>query len=127
PLGQQPKVLRPMAQRRDVDANRLQGGQQIVPEPSALRERFQIDIGGGDDADVGVARPKVVVPLVFTLTQQANQLDLQMQRQFADAVEDERAALAEFDLAGGAIKVSVPANTDTKQRGVQRVRGIVLA
>ncbi len=60
---------------------------------------FQIAIGGGDDADIGLSRDVFAEPLVFALLQQAQQLGLNFHRQIADLIEKKRSAFGGLDLA----------------------------
>jgi hypothetical protein len=61
--------------------------------------RFQIAVGGGDNADVGFELASPADPLEFPLLQDAQQLGLLGQRHFADFIQKERAALRDFKLA----------------------------
>jgi len=60
--------------------------------PSAHRLR-QHPVGGGDDARIASARRGLTDALIFAVLQHAQQFGLQLQRQLADLVEEQRAAL----------------------------------
>ena len=66
----------------------------------------QVAIGGGDDAHIHLHRALGADRIDFAFLQRAQQLDLHVQAQFADFVQEQRAAvgLLEFAqmLVGGA-------------------------
>ena len=62
--------------------------------------RVQVLVGGADDARVDRDRLAAADPLDHPLLQEAQQLDLQRQRDVADFVEKQGPALRQLDLAG---------------------------
>ena len=61
----------------------------------------EILVGGADDAHVDLDRAMPADPLDHLILQEAQQLDLHRQRQVADFVEEQRAAIGALDLADG--------------------------
>ena len=81
------------AQRRQRDGIDGQPIVEVLAEAPGLDLRHQVAVGGGDDAHVGVLRAHLADALVAPLLQHAQQLALQLQRQLADLVEEQRAAV----------------------------------
>ena len=65
-----------------------------------LDSGFKIAIGGGDDAHVGAAQLGVADRVELARLQRAQQLDLILQRHFADLVEKQGAGLGQREPAG---------------------------
>ncbi len=82
------------AERYDIEAV-----EKILAKAALLDFFFQIAIGRGDQADVQLDGARSAHALEFTLLQHAQQLGLQQGRQLADFVQENRAALGDFELA----------------------------
>ena len=93
-LGQ---VLLARAQRRHADRVDRQAVVEVLAEAPGLHLGQQVAVGGGDQAHVGVARAPLAHPLVGPLLQHAQQLALQLQRQLAHLVEEQRAAAGRLE------------------------------
>ena len=96
---QRQDVLAAFAQRRNVQRQHVQAIEQVFAE-APLGDFFaQIAVGGGDDAHVqlDVATPAQAFHPAFL--QHAQQLGLQAERQLADLVEQQGAAVGQFELA----------------------------
>src|SRR5262249_9313336 len=107
PVGEVPgeyrDVVLSLAQRRNADREDVQAIEEIAPERSLLDHGPQLPAGGGDDPDIGVPRPRAAEPFELALLQHPQQLRLNLERQIADLVEEQRAAVGELeasDLAG---------------------------
>src|SRR5439155_23330523 len=72
---------------------------KILAKPAALHLLLEVAVGGGDQAHVDGAGALFTDPLEIALLQHPQQLALQLQRNFADLVEEQRAAVGEFEPA----------------------------
>ena len=82
-----------LAQRRHVDGDQVDAVEQVLAELAALDQLGQVAVGGRDDAHVhraGLARAEHLVGAVL---QHAQQLHLRAGVEFADLVEEDRAAV----------------------------------
>ena len=57
-LGEQRDVLDALAQRRNGDDVESEAVEEIAAEAAGRGQRRQVDIGGGDDADIDDAAPR---------------------------------------------------------------------
>ena len=93
----------PMRQHRDVAAALAQGWNEsvttfeteveILAEGAVLVSGFEIAVGGGDDAHIHFDALIAADRAHFFFLQNAQQLGLQLERQFADFVEEDGAAV----------------------------------
>ena len=97
---EQRDVLAPIAQRRHGERKHVEPVEQIAAEAPLPHFLVQIAVGGGDDAHVDVDRPRAAEPLDLAVLQHAQQLRLQLERQLADLVEEDRAAVGQLEAAG---------------------------
>ena len=86
-------VLAALAHRRQTQFQDLQPVVQIGPEPPLGHATLQVGVGRGDQADVGPPFGRIADGLVGAVLQQAQQLGLQFQRQVADLVQEQGAAV----------------------------------
>ena len=100
-------VLAPLAQRRQRDPEHVQPVmRQVLAEPARLDVGDQVPVASPRSSGRRPCRASRADRLDFTVLQRAQQLDLRRQRQFADLIEKQRAAVR-FDefadvLLGGA-------------------------
>ena len=81
-------------------------------------------MGGADDPGVDRDRLAAADPLDHPLLQEAQQLDLERQRDVADLVEEQGAAMGELDLAlGGLDRAGEGALLVAEQLGLEQVLG----
>ena len=92
-LGERADVARPIAQRRDDDRKHRQAVVEILAERLRLDHRRQIAVRGRDDPDLDVHRPLAADPDDLAVLDHAQQPDLGGERQLADFVEEQRAAV----------------------------------
>ena len=83
-----PFAQRRRHQRHDIDAV-IEVGAEIV----ARHGLFQIAVGGADDAHIDLQRLGAADALEFALLQHAQQLGLEGGGDFADLVQEQRAAV----------------------------------
>jgi hypothetical protein len=79
-----------------LDLHYIQPEIKVLPEGPGADRRFQIAIGGGDDANIDMPAFGRADRLHFAFLQSAQELGLQVDGHVADFVEKERAALGCF-------------------------------
>ena len=87
-LGQQPHVLGPLAQRRDVQPHDVQAVEEVFAEPAGAHLVLEAPVGGGDDAHVHGAGAGAADHRDGLLLHEAQQPRLHVERQLADLVEE---------------------------------------
>ena len=93
---QQRNVFRTLAQRRDADRKHVEAVVQIGAELLFADQSFEIAIGGRDQASVGTQGSRRTQALEFALLQNAQQLRLEIERYFADLVQEHGAAIGQL-------------------------------
>ena len=91
--------LRAIAQRRNDDRKDREAVVEILAERLRLDHRRQIAMRGRDDADVDAHRPLAADAHDLAVLDDAQQPHLRGQRQLADLVEEQRAAVGLFEPA----------------------------
>ena len=97
-------------QHRDV-VGRSRSGGIVIGNTDSRKKRssrncraataaLQIAVGGGDDAHVDLERTRPADAFEPLVLERAQDLGLQRQRQLADLVEEQRAAVRQLELAG---------------------------
>ena len=89
----------PLAQRRHRDLDHLQAVIEILAELAAQHHRFEVAVGGGDDADVDVDRFVAAKLGELRVLQHVQQLGLERRLHLADLVEEDRAGVGLLELA----------------------------
>src|SRR3712207_1532347 len=97
--GEQGHVLAPLAQRRHLEGDDVETVVQVLPECALAHGLFQIPVRRRDDSHVHAYRARAADALERSLLQDAQELRLKHGRQLADFVEEERAAVRDFELA----------------------------
>src|SRR5262245_20188770 len=72
---------------------------EILTEPFFLNKTLQIPVSGGYDPNIYGHRGDSSDPVKFPFLQKPQELGLKFQRDIADLVEKDRAAMGQFDLA----------------------------
>ena len=125
-LHQQRDIFLTVAQWGEAQAEDVEAVEQVQAEPSGCHFRLQVAVGRGDDPQVHLAPLQRPYGAEFALLQQAQQLDLHIQRQVADFVEKRRAVVGQFHqpafvLHGAAERaLHVPEELALHQRAHQR-------
>ena len=91
---------RALAQRRDAQRKHGEPVVQVGAEPAVRDLGRQIAVGRRHDPDVDPDRLVGAHALHLTLLQDAEELGLRVERQLADLVEEQRAAVGELELPG---------------------------
>ena len=92
-LDQQRDVLVALAQRRQVDGDHVEPVEEVLAEGALLHGFGQVGVGGGDDAHVGLARLDAAERHELLLLDHPQQLGLRVERDVADLVEEDGAAV----------------------------------
>ena len=102
-LEEQPRQLRQVldaiAQRRHPDRDDVDPVVEVLAEPPFLDRLLEVDVGRGDQAEVGLDRLGAADALDLPFLDRAQQLGLQVEAQVADLVEEQRAAGGQLELA----------------------------
>ncbi len=93
-------ILRPVAQRGQTQRQHRQPVIQVQPKLAAAHPLGQVAVGGGDDPYVQAQLAAAADPHHDPLLQHPQQLGLHGQRQFADFVQKQGAALGLLETAG---------------------------
>jgi hypothetical protein len=98
-VDEQGHVLAPLAQRRQLDLDRVEPEQQVLAEQALVAEPVGREVGGGDDPDVDRHRPVGADRDHLALLERGQQLGLEVERQVADLVEEQGAAVRRLEPA----------------------------
>ena len=88
-------------QRRHVDREHVEAVEQVFAERTGFHLARQVTVGRGDDAHVHLGRAARTHSVHFAFLQGTEQFHLCVQRQLADLIEEQRAAIGLDKLAGG--------------------------
>ena len=103
-LRQQPEIVLPIAQRRQRERDDVEAVEEILAERAGLDRGLEVAVGRRDQPEVDAYRPRAADALELALLQRAQQLRLQRERQLADLVEEQRAAVGQLQLAFLAVR-----------------------
>ncbi len=99
-LGEQLDVLRPFAERRQIEGNHPQPVEQVGAEAPLLDLVAQRSVGRRDDPHVDRDRLRAADRKHRAFLQHAQQLRLHLRRELGDLVQEERAAAGQPEVAG---------------------------
>ncbi|MND98241.1 hypothetical protein D3C80_905840 [compost metagenome] len=102
-LGQRQDVPRPFAQRRQADGCHVQAVEQVFAKMPGHHRIGEVDVGRRHQAHVDRDRRARAQAHHFALLQHPQQFHLHVQRQVADFIEEQRAAIGRFEPAGLAV------------------------
>src|SRR6185436_15679296 len=92
-------VLAQVAKRRHREREDRQSVIQVGAESAFANLLAQVAVGGGDDARAAHARLRLADALVLAVLEHAQELRLQLERQLADLVEEERALAGVLEVS----------------------------
>ncbi len=92
-------VLGPLAQRRQQQREDVEPIIEVLAESPLADQNLQVLVGGRDDADVDADRVRGADAFEHPLLQHAQQLGLHVERDVADLVEEQRAAVGQLESA----------------------------
>ena len=84
-------VLFPLAQRGDGDREHVEAVLEVLAEPARRHLLGEVAVGRGDDPHVDLIVRSSADPLELPVLEHAQELGLELRRQLADLVEEERA------------------------------------
>src|SRR5580692_490432 len=92
-LHQQRNILRTLPQGRNVDRKHIQAIVEIAAKLLLQYHSFQVTMCCGHNAHVNFLRPRASQAFEFTLLQGAKELWLQLERDIADFIQEQRALM----------------------------------
>ena len=98
--GQRQNISRSLAQGQQRKADNIQAVIEILAEMSGIDGLLQVDVGGSQHPNVDRGAFARTQPHNLLFLQDAQQLDLDGQRQVADFIQKQRAAIGLFKPAG---------------------------
>ncbi|MNQ75336.1 hypothetical protein D3C85_901260 [compost metagenome] len=93
-------VVLALAQRRQAQRDDVQAVVEVLAELAVLGQVLQVAVGRGDQAHVDLLRLHRADPADLAFLEDAQQARLGLQRQLADLVEEQGAAVGGLDQAG---------------------------
>ena len=99
-------VIHSLPQRRNLNRKHVQPVIEILAETALGRCFLQIPVGGGHNAHVGAACPVVTDPFIALLLEDAQQLVLNIQRNFPHLIQENGSALGGFKASGAILHCS---------------------
>src|SRR5712692_3667065 len=98
-LRQLRNVLGAFTERRQLDGDDVDSIEQVFPEAALFHRLLEIDVRGGNQAELGFDRLRPADALDLAFLDRAQQLGLQIEPQIADLVEEQRAVRRQLELA----------------------------
>jgi len=95
--GQRRDVVAAIAQRRQMDLDRIQPKQQILPESTAADFVDEVRVARGQDAHVHVTRARRSDALEISGLEHAQELRLKIERHVRDLVEEQCPTVGELE------------------------------
>ncbi len=92
-------VFQPMTERRKRDGKHIEAVIKIHSEQLLGDQRREILIGCGHHAHIDATRIRAAQPFEFLLLQNPQQLRLQFERNIADFIQEQRAAVRRLETA----------------------------
>jgi hypothetical protein len=119
-LGDQGDVLRALPQRRDVDRDDAQTVVKVLPEAARPDRLVEVLVRRRDDPRLDRPRAALADPLELPLLEDAQELDLQVERDVPDLVEEDRAPAREIEAADAVADRARRARSRGGPRGERR-------
>ncbi len=98
-IQQEPHVVSPFPQRRDVDPHHVQAEEKVFPEAAFPDHGVQIPVGGGDHAHIHPDPLGAPQGVDDAIVQEGEELHLQGQGQIADFREKQGAVVGQIEAA----------------------------
>src|SRR5579872_1964377 len=89
-----------IAQGRDVNRENIQAVEEVRAKAARLHGLLEVAVSGGDDANIYSNRATAAYRLKFAFLKDAQQLNLCLQRELTDFVQEDGAAIGQFEPAG---------------------------
>ena len=97
-LGERRDVPRPLAERRQGHAHDVEAVVEVQAEEAVPDGGPEVAVGRGDEADVGLDRPRPADALEGLVLEDAQELRLERGADVADLVEEHRPAVGDLEL-----------------------------
>ncbi len=117
---QERQVVLPLAQRRHLEHVAGEPVEEVLAEVPLGDRRAEVDVGGGEDPHVDLDR-LLAERHHLALLQHPQQLGLEGQRQVADLVEEEGAAVGLEEAAAAALDPGRHPGADAEQLGLEQL------
>ena len=98
-LDEQRDVVGAVVQRRQVQPHDAEPVEQVLAEPAGADLVLEVAVGRRDDPDVDLLRLRAADAADLALLERAQQLRLEIERQLAELVEEQRAAVGLLEQA----------------------------
>ena len=98
-MGEQIDIFWPLAQGWQMNFYSVEPEQEILTEATCSGFCGNVDVGGGDDADIDAARAGGADAFEFAGFQDTQKFGLKLERDIGDFVEEERAAVGQLETA----------------------------
>ena len=99
PVTQERNVLLALAQRRDEEGDDVEAVEEVFAEVAARDLLFQVLVGGGDDAHIGVYGMGCADRQEALFVERAQDACLRLEAHVADLVEEEGATVGALECA----------------------------
>lgn len=101
-LGEEGDILAAVAEWGEVEGEDVEAVEEVGAEAVGAAGFVEVGIGGGDDADIGLAGFLGAEAAELLFLEEAEEFDLGWEGEAVDFVEEEGAGFGEFDEAGAA-------------------------
>src|SRR5208282_302912 len=98
-LHQEGDILRPVTQRRNMDGKHIQPIVEVAAKLLLQNHSFQVAMSRGHNANVDFLRPRASQALKFPFLQDTKELWLQLERDIADFIQEQRALMRHLKAA----------------------------
>src|SRR5687767_4610337 len=112
-------VFLPLPKWRKHDLHDLEPVVQILAELAPLVHFFEIAVCGGEDAHVYGDSPAAAELFDLALLKYAQELGLERERDVADLIEEDRAALGQLELSGASLDAGRDPALDAEELGLE--------
>ena len=99
-VGEEGDVVAPRAERGDLELHDGEAVVEVFAEAAGCDLREEVSVGGGDDAGIELEVAVAAYPLELAVLEGAEELGLHAERELADFVEEDDAAVGGFEEAG---------------------------
>src|ERR1700686_269684 len=89
-----------------LNRENVQSVEQIGAKAALLHGLLEVAVSGGDDANIDLNRVAAAYRLKFAFLKDAQQLNLCLQRELSDFVQEDGAAIGQFEPAGPPLESS---------------------